>query len=314
MADAKPSFSWSFSAAQTFQACPRKRYWGNYAAWGGWKSDAPPVARTAYRLKCMDSRHTLAGRVTEDTVRWMLDEARAGRTPTADAAYETVARPKLNEAWKQSRSDAWRKDPKRHICLHEQYYPDLHADLDPQWPEQIRANILLCLTHFLDTALPRLQDITPAEEVPIDRGESFTWNGLTIYAIPDYVYQRDGTWHIHDWKAGKPHAEHRFQLGVYALWAHVKHQIPLDQIQLYIEYLRENRVAAEPATAALIEEVQAWITETATDMTNYLHDGDPARNQPCDQIEWDMTPERSLCARCNFYELCKPELAELDAG
>lgn len=276
-------------------------------AGGGWSSAAPDRARRAYRLNKMDSRHTLQGRVTEEAVRWVLREAQAGRKRTVEEAYEAVARPALNAAWKSSKSGAWRDDPKRNVCLHEQYYPDLHAELDPAWPSALRDHVQRCIGHFIATVLPRLEGVTPADEVPLGAPESFEIEGVTIYAVPDYVYVRDGQWHIHDWKAGRPKPEHLKQLAIYALWAREKHGVAAEQIRVYVEYLSTGQVCMEPVTDQMMEEALAFIAESVADMADYLEDGDWRANRPLPQAEWDMTTEHQVCRRCNFYELCKPE-------
>lgn len=307
MAELVNTFSWSFSAASDFEGCRRKRYWSKYAAWGGWDAHAPTTARTAYRLNKMESRHTLQGRGTEEAVCWMLRAYQAGRAPTADEAYDAAARPLLNAAWKQSKSGAWRADPKRNVCLHEHYYPELHPDLDPQWTQTLKEHVQTCVRKFVETVWPRLADVTPDDEVSVDRLESFELDGLKVYAIPDYVVRQDAVWHIHDWKAGRPRPEHSKQLAVYGLWAHEKHGVAPDQIRVYIEYLKEGRVAMEQVTSEMLDEIRAFIAESSMDMADYLEEGDARRNKPRPREEWDMTADRATCARCNFYELCKPE-------
>ena len=301
------TFSWSFSAAADFEICPRKRYWSKYAAWGGWEAQAPAEARTVYRLNKMESRHTLMGRATEQAVMWALREYQAGRTPGVEEIYAAQARPLLNQAWKESKSGLWRQDPKHHVCLHEDYYPHLHPDLPPDWPAQLRAHVLTCITHFLQSVWPRLDTVTSREEIQLGAPESFAWEGITVYAVPDYVYRRGDHWHIHDWKAGRASARHRHQLAVYALWAHEKHGVPPENIQCYIEYLHQGHVAMEPGSEELLEEARAAIRQSVADMAAYLNDGDVQRNHPRPREEWDMTPDRRICDRCNFYELCRPE-------
>jgi hypothetical protein len=305
------AFSWSFSAGNAFETCPRKRYWGVYAAWGGWRADAPPLARTAYRLGKMDSRHTLLGHVAEETACWLRREYATGRTPTAEEAYETVARPRLNQAWKDSKSGAWREDPKRRTCLHEHYYPQLHPDLDPQWPQTLRDAVVRCAGHFIATVWPRLAARPAGEEIPVEQPDAFELDGITVYAVPDYVVRADGLWHIHDWKAGRPQEAHRRQLAIYALWAHAKHGAPPDRIRLYAEYLDLGQAAQESGSDELLDETRAAIAGSVMDMADYLDGGDLKKNQPRPREEWDMTPDRRICSRCPFHELCAPEL---DAG
>ncbi len=305
-------FSWSYSAATAFETCPRKRYWSKYAAWGGWSPEAPKEARDAYRLGKMDSRFTLMGQVVEATIQWLLKEVQAGRQPSAETAYETVARPQLNEAWKASKSGRWREDPKRCICLHEHYYPALHAQLATDWPQQLKAAVMQCIEHFIADIMPRLKDVQPSDEVAVDPLQAVEWEGLRVYAVPDYVFQREDEFCIIDWKAGQPNPSHAKQLAIYAWWARQVHGIAPERMRLNIAYLQTGQVVEEAGSEALIASAEDWIRTSAMDMAAYLKNGDLEANQPCAKEEWDMTPERSVCQRCNFYALCEPEFERLD--
>lgn len=310
MAELQNIFFWSFSAAMDFEECRRKRYWRKYGSWNGWRSDAPDLARRAWRLGKMDNRYTLQGRAVETAVLWLIEEHRAGRSSTADAAYEASARPFLNQAWQQSRKGDWKTDPLRHCCLHEHYYPAFHQDSSKEWVEQVRTHILQCLGHFIDDVLPRIGHVRAEDELRIEdpRKESFPLEDITIYAVPDFAYREGDLLHIHDWKSGAPRPEHRLQIGVYAWWAHVKHGIDPEQIRVFIEYLQAGQVVMEPMTAEWMQEILSDIGESVADMTDYLREGDRAKNLPLPQEEWDLTTNRSVCQRCCYYELCRPEL------
>jgi hypothetical protein len=313
MAELKNTFSWSFSAAEDFEECRRKRYWSKYAAWNGWAERAPERARTAYRLNKMESRFSLQGRAVEMAVLWVLREGQAGRRVSADEAYQQIARPYLNKRWKESRDKVWRANPKAHCCLHEHYYPDLHQTPEKEWTAALSERVTRCIVHFIEKVLPRLEHVRPEQEVAIatpGQGgdpEYVEWNGVKIYAIPDYVYRVDEQWHIHDWKTGKPKIEHKDQLAIYGLWAHLKHGVAPERITVYLEYLNEGIVAGEALTAGRLEEVRAFIRNSIADMSDYLEDGDLKRNAPLPQPDWDLAPTRGPCRTCNFYELCRPE-------
>ena len=47
-----------------------------------------------------------------------------------------------------------------------------------------------------------------------------------------------------------------------------------------------------------------------SEMTEYLVDHDPAKNESLPKEERELTIDPSNCGLCNFYELCKAELDE----
>lgn len=313
MAELINKFSWSFSAAEDFEECRRKRYWSKYASWKGWDAKASEVQRKAYRLNKMENRFTLQGRAVELAVRWVLRQTQQGQTVTLEQAYEQIARPFLNQAWKESKEKLWQGDPKNRRCLHEHYYPELHTKPEKEWIAALTEQVKRCIANFVAQVLPRLAGIRPDQEVAIadpekaGDPESFELEGLKVYAIPDYVYHVEDQWHIHDWKSGRPKLEHQDQLAVYGLWANLKHQVPPEDILVYLEYLNEGVVACEPVTSEMLENIKEKIRVSVADMADYLEGGDRKRNLPLPREDWDLAPTRQPCRSCKFYELCKPE-------
>jgi predicted RecB family nuclease len=43
-------------------------------------------------------------------------------------------------------------------------------------------------------------------------------------------------------------------------------------------------------------------------MAEYLVDGNLQRNEALPKDDWEMSADMNVCRKCNFYELCKPEL------
>ena len=316
MGELKNTFSWSFSAAKDFETCPRKRYWSKYRMWNGWNADADPECRAAYRLNKMSSRHTLKGVAVEDSIMWVLRRRQMGQEVTMNDAYEQIARPLLNGAWQDSRQQRWKQNAKKFTCLHEHYYPQFLPDSQQDWPKRIALEVKQCITNFIDQVLPRLMDIRADQEVPVctvqmGDPESFEFDGIKVYAIPDYVYRDGDLLHIHDWKAGRPMDSHASQLAVYGLWAGIRHGVRPENIETHLEYLMTGQTASARLREEDVAEISQHIRSTAADMAEYLENADREANVPVGREEWDMAAERSVCSRCNFYELCAPELAEL---
>ncbi|MBI2437723.1 MAG: PD-(D/E)XK nuclease family protein [Lentisphaerae bacterium] len=313
MAELVNTFSWSISARDDFETCPRRRYLAKYAMWGGWKANAPPLARAAYRLSKMENRFTLQGNAVERAVMWALRQAQAGKSVTAEEAYETAAKPFLNQCWQDSKKKLWQADPKRHCCLHEHYYPAHHHTPEAEMPARMIAQIKLCLTNFLAQVLPRLGCVRPEQEVRIAKveggdPESLLFEAIKVYAIPDYVYRQENFLHIHDWKAGSAKPAHSDQMSIYGLWAHTKHGFAPEFIQVHLEYLAQGLTQNATLTAPDLEHSRELIRASAGSMTEYLVGGDIHRNQPLPKEDWELSADMDTCRRCNFYELCQSEL------
>jgi CRISPR/Cas system-associated exonuclease Cas4 (RecB family) len=307
-------FSWSHSAATDFELCRRKRYWSKYGAWGGWERTADRECKTAYRLNKMTNRFCLYGVAAEDAVMWMLKQHQAGIATTVEEAFNQVARPQLRKAWDESKGKVWRQVAKAG-CLHEHYYPQFYDLSDREIMDIIADVVKTCLANFQKEVLPRLAGVTPDMEIPIavvGKGdpEHFELGDVKIYAIPDYVYVRDGIWHIVDWKSGKPKPEHGEQVALYALWAQIKHGVAPEQILLILEYLQSGERKEFQVTAEDLATVRARIQESVQDMAQYLQGADIRANRPMPKSEWDMCYEPDICRHCSFYELCRRELKD----
>jgi len=307
-------FSWSHSAASNFVQCRRKRYWAKYGAWAGWERDASSECKTSYRLNKMTNRFCLYGVAAEDAVMWMLRQHQEGSSVTVQEAFDAVARPQLRKAWDESKGKAWAQRAKA-ACLHEHYYPQFSEISDREIMQVIADVVKTCLTNFQNDVLPMLSTIKREDEIDVavvGKGdpEHFMFEGVKIYAIPDYVFVRDGIWHILDWKSGKLKAEHMEQVALYALWAKVKHGISPDKIQLQLEYLQHSTRERFKVTDEDLEKVKDRIRESVQDMSQYLVEGDLSKNTALPKYEWDLCYEPSICHQCSFFELCEKELKD----
>lgn len=317
MAELQNTFSWSHSAAKDFDACRRRRFWEKYAKWGGWGRSATALQKKAYLLSKMNNRWSLQGDAAERAAMFVLRQAQKGVSLTAEEAFEQSAKPYLRSQWDASLQKKWTQDPKSNN-LHEHYYPQFARGTDRELIIKTAETVKLCLSNFVENFLPRFAGIKFDQEVAVAHvgaggdPEHFMFEGVKVYAIPDYVYREGNIWHIHDWKSGKVREEHGKQLGVYALWAHTKHFVPAENIRVYIEYLQSGETVEAPVTEDDLEGARNEIRESVAEMSEYLEDQDIVRNLPVPQDEWELAADPPLCRLCSFFELCQPELEELE--
>jgi hypothetical protein len=313
----KNMFSWSFSAAEDFEQCRRRRYYAKYGMWGGWARNATVEQKTAYRLSKMENRWGLMGQAAENAIMWVLRQHQQGHPVTADQAWDTIARPFMTKKWKESTEGLWMQHPKQFCCLHGHYYKTIDPGEENRIKRELAEQIKNCIQHFVDRVLPRIGGISPQQEFQIatpEQGgdvEHFFYEGVKIYSIPDYAYKVGDEVHIHDWKAGKIKESHRQQLALYALWAMVKYGAKLDRLFLYVEYLNEGQVLPFQLSEAELGAAKAIMSRSVGEMTEYLEEFDRERNEPLPKEEWELTDTPSNCQMCNFLELCRAELTEM---
>lgn len=314
MAELKNNFTWSISARQDFEECPRRRFWAKYAMWNGWKETASPLQRAAYRLCKMENRFSVQGNAVEQAVLFTLRQAQQGQTVTVDQAYEHV-KAFLNTCWNESKKKLWQVNPKKHCCLHEHYYPQHHHTAEADMTARMIAQIKLCIANFMDKALPGLIAIKPQQEigiatVAVGDPESFILDDVKIYAIPDYAYRQDADLHIHDWKSGSRKDVHRDQMAIYGLWAHLKHGAPPGRIHVHLEYLPAGVTDSRTLQEADLQAAREQIRTSVADMSAYLVNGDIRKNEPLPQADWELSADHGVYEKCNFYELCEKELGQ----
>ncbi len=313
MAELRNTFSWSFSAADDFAECRRRRYWAKYAMWGGWSPNAAAGQQAAYRLSKMENRHSLAGQAVELAARWILRQCQEGRQVGAEEAYEAEARNFLLRRWKESKSMAWRVNPKKYCCLHEHYFGFFANADEKDIVAQLREHIKRCISNFVTEVAPRLASVRPEQEIRIagvadGDPESFDFDGIKVYAIPDYVYRKGDVWHIHDWKAGHESDRHVEQMRLYGLWASLKHGVEPEHCQTHLEYLARGRTNSAKLGETDLEAAMNSIRTSVEEMSEYLLNSDRLRNEPLPMEEWELAATKAPCRFCNFLELCAPEL------
>ena len=311
MAELKNKFCWSHSQAKDFAECKRRHYWNRYGFWGGWDESASEEARTAYRLKQMSNKWSLIGDAVDDTIAELIHRHSVG----AEIQYESAFRKAnefLRDAWKQHCSGKWKTRPKHCICIREVYYDEISSSPSigrDAWADSVKDRTERCLNNFFTHVLPRLEGITPQELLPIARAgagdpEHFNLGTIKIYAIPDCVLRRSGETIIYDWKTGMRRSEHEAQIRIYGLWAQQKHEIALEQIQLYLEYLDTGETAQVAYTMEQASESCDRILGSVNEMKGYIRAGDLERNEPKPIEAFPKTEELRACRICNYLEIC----------
>jgi len=317
MAELRNTFSWSFSQAKDFAACPRRYYWQRYGSWGGWEDLAPKGVKLAYRLKQMKNSFAIVGIAVEKAVKKAVSENCAGREYTYEEALE-CASDYLRKAWIEHREGRWQSNPKRYVCIKEIYYGEFSPDdieARTLWAKGIKEKVESCLMNFYGMVLPKLRPLLEDSQlidfsgVGVLERESFSLSGIKIYALPDTVIQLKDRILILDWKTGRPRQFYANQIETYGLWAQVRHEVPADCIELGLVYLPDGSWKKVEYGVDTANRTFKFIRDSVQDISDKLVDGDIGRNEPLMMDRFPQTDKLEICAHCNFMELCQRTFA-----
>ncbi len=300
-----PEFSWSYSRRRQLENCPRGYYWNYYGYHNGWLQDAEPEARLAYRLKKLSSLHLHVGTVVHDLAVEAIKLARAGRDVDPEQLIRR-GRNRLNQAWAESKDRvAFERRPKGRIMLQSFYY---NSGPSQSTIEKVRDKLITSIPNLLTS-----RSFTAAVQAPWveveepDELTSFHMDGLTVFARPDLIYRTaDGTYHLVDWKTGKPGESHLRQLRVYGLFLHSRGDLEEGPLKGHVEYLYTGAHADTVITPAELESQEREIVASVATMRSYLED--PGSNKPLPKDRFPLPSNTRNCRWCRFYELCKEEI------
>ena len=292
-------FSWSHSRHETFQTCLKRYYFAYYGAWGGWDDHAPARARELYILKRLSTRQQWAGHHAHLAIETLVRHAR--RDPARAAQVEARQIDLMRREFRDSRSGAYRQNPVRTPALFEHEY---QIDVPPEEWKATVERVSHAVRGFLASPLwAEIREMPDDALLSVERRAHFELDGLKVHAVPDLVVRRDGRVRIYDWKTGStPLAEHRIQLGIYALLATDRWTADPAAI---------DAVACNPLTGQ--EESFAYTADDLDTLRDFIRDSademlfplvDPERNDAGDGETFDCTDRPEPCTACPFLRAC----------
>ena len=322
-----PEFSWSYSRSTKFRECPRDYYYHYYASHNGWELEAPEPASLAYRLKNLTSLPLETGAAVHEGAAAAIHRARMGGPAFTYDDFYSLARARLNKAWRDSRDYAgWVLSPKQRRMFHEIYYGRGMAD---NAIEKAKRQLAACFQSLMESQSYREAVAAPICEVKgVEEFITFDIDGTPIHAVPDLIYRRgDGVWMVIDWKSGQNKGDDTVQAMVYAL--HVRERfgvlaedipvedipaenIPAENIRVRVEYLFLGVSEEYDFTDDILDQKADDIRDSIAAMQGYLKDA--ARNEPLDKDRFPMRDDTSLCRYCNFYQLDRAEIDNTRQG
>jgi len=297
-----PQWSYSQSRANMFDECLRKYYFHYYGSHNGWNERLGSQEQVqAYRLKQLRNFYLLFGdlahRMCESALR-QWDESKSSPRPEF---LSTTIRKLLNDAYVQSQDrEGWLRNPKHHMMLSEIYYGD---DTLNSRIATIRQRQEECVSHLYDNKT--WQEITGSKVniLEIEKWDTMILFDTKVYVKMDLLYRKeDGTVVIVDWKTGRED-DFSDQLYLYASYVQEKYNMPLEQIQIRVEYLVSGEHQEYSVTREDISKVEQNIGRYIEEMRSCLDDD--YYNRPKPETYFTAMPSPRKCKECNFREICK---------
>jgi hypothetical protein len=305
-AKATPPFSWSYTRDRTLAECERRYFYQYYAAYGGWRPDAPVESRLAYELKQLMTLDMVLGREVHARAREIALAIQLHHEPPCLAIIRERTRRALNAVYRESCvSAADRAGARRRGVLREIYYG---GGVEPEKIARIRTKMEQCLSALVGSSVwDEVRQCSPADIRLIDTPSTFRLAEVDAYAVPDLLYRCNCVWTIVDWKTGST-ADVTRQLALYALFIRQMLRLPNDASQLVVKVvvLSEGRDEVVPITSEDLEAVASWAKESVGRMRHLLVDIDA--NVPAPRESFAMTSRWPLCQRCNYLRCCAAEL------
>jgi hypothetical protein len=302
MADLQNEFTWSKSRHEKFKECLRAYWLQYYGSWGGWDAAAGSEVRELYVLKRLSSRWQWAGSIVHEAIENLLVRARRGAPPRGVDELVQRTRERARAQWVASREKGYWRAPKEVLGLTEHEYaePVPNEEWKRLWDEVIEAS----LRAFCSSATFRAVLEVPRDRwLSVDELDSFGFEGTKVWVAVDFAYRdADGRVHLLDWKTGREREVDHVQLGIYALYAQQKWQVPAEDVVAGLVYLasgadRTDVSVGEPALEGCREAIRSSIAA----MRERLDD--PAVNAAA-MSQFPMVESREACRRCPFRRPC----------
>jgi hypothetical protein len=302
MADLQNELTWSKSRHEKLKECPRAYFLHYYGSWGGWDRAASAAVRELYVLKRLSSRWQWAGSIVHHAVKGLLERAKrgAGLRPVDELVSRT--RERARSQWVASREKGYWRDPKDVLGLVEHEYGEPVADAEWKrlWDEVVEGSLRAL---YASEAFRRIQETPRDRWLSVDELDSFTFEGTKIWAAIDFAYRDDrGRVHVLDWKTGSQRDVDHVQLGVYALYAREKWQVPIAEVTAGLVYLQGGAAQVdvaldEPALEGCRDAMRTSIAEMKARL-------DDVPSNAASLASFPMPASRERCARCAFRRPC----------
>jgi CRISPR/Cas system-associated exonuclease Cas4 (RecB family) len=136
----------------------------------------------------------------------------------------------------------------------------------------------------------------------IEKWDTMMLHDTRVYVKMDLLYRRsNGNIVIVDWKTGKED-DFSDQLILYASYVREHYRVPLEQIEIRVEYLLTGKHKEFVATEEDIRKVEENVGRYIEEMRSCV--ADEYYNRPKEISYFTPMPSNRACRDCNFREVC----------
>ena len=266
-------------------------------------------SRKAYVLKNIYSIDAWIGDIVHQIIKWIL-KSKIGDDTTLfnkgrDVLYAeaiTAAKKLLIKTWEQSRGKQWENNVKRNLNLFEHYYA-----CEPT-REELKVKlekVTKSIRNFYQSGLWEKFSKLPHENfLSVDELDSFDFEGVKVFAVPDFSIHDGQEYLLYDWKTGKQNEKDVWQLSCYQHYAVNKWKILAEQIRIIPVYLTQDNLAPSPIEAIAPDKIKEYMRQSLREMKSILID---SRENKVDIESCPKTDCLWRCKKCKFQEICKPQ-------
>ncbi|MFN8458955.1 MAG: PD-(D/E)XK nuclease family protein [Anaerolineae bacterium] len=301
--DLPNEFSWSYSRAAKYRQCPRAYYYHYYAAWEGWRQDAPEPVREVYLLKNLTDLPRWSGTLVHDSIKFALARLKAGQ-PLAEADLLKGLRSRAQADIESSSSGRYRQQPNQLTGFQEHYY---RLGLDSSaWEKALNRAEQRLRTFLASSLYADLRRQPPITLLTIEELQAFSLAGTKVWVQMDLVRRAEAALYVYDWKTGEVDpVEVRQQLGVYGLCLRQFTRLagtPHLPLRAVVYGLAEDKLLEFELDGALLAETEAAVRASVAKLHSLLLD--PAANL-AELRRFPIIDNLSVCRACQFRQLCE---------
>jgi len=298
--DLKNEFSWSYSRATRYDRCPRAYYYHYYAAWEGWRKEAPQPVQQVYLLKNLTNLTLWVGTIVHETIKFALARLKAGQPVAQDDLIKQMYR-RAQTDFDDSYSSRYRQNPQQLTGFQEHYY---QTDLSKTTWQTALVKAEGYIRTFINSALyARLQSQPAASFLNVETLQSFSIADTKVWVQMDLARYEDNTIYLYGWKTGQiDEVAVRQQLGIYGLY--VRQAWPewaTAPIRGIVFALAEDKLVEFDLDEAALQATQATIETSIAQLKRLLIDSE---TNLAEMRRFPMIDNLQICRGCQFRELC----------